>query len=347
MSLETTIAEFVTSNPVWVGSSELTMGIDGIVACAEAGAGAVVAKSVNETAAARAQLAIADYVWIDSARRPADNTNPDVSLLNRSGLADASLDDWIAMLGVAEERARAAGSAVIGSITVASADGAAEIARRMRDVVGAVELNVGAPHGREAGAGAIRQLTEADAVRKIVTVVRARGGDGPLLVKLPGTSSDVVALARAAVIAGADAVTFMGRFNGFLPDVETAEPLLGSRGAYGGAWALPIVLDAISRAHADREVGVPIIGTNGARDADDVVRFLLSGASAVELVDVVWRYGPRVLSSIIAGVADRVSASGFESPTELIGIAADRVRAYTEIPPGARPEPWARHVRGD
>src|SRR3954468_18308223 len=62
------ICGLAAANPVWVGSSELTMTLDGIVACVDAGAGAVVAKSVNESAAARRQLDIADYAFVSGDR---------------------------------------------------------------------------------------------------------------------------------------------------------------------------------------------------------------------------------------------------------------------------------------
>lgn len=208
-ALATSVSGFETKNPVWVGSSELTMSFEGIAACVDAGAGAVIAKSINESQAARDQLGIADYVYLDMSHRAAPPQGSS-SMLNRSGLAQTSLDDWVTLLGHAEGYARARGSAVIGSITVAGAEGAAEIARRLYEVVDAVELNVGAPHGREAAGGAVRQLTEGDAVASCVAAVRGVS-DKNLFVKLPGTASDVVDLARQASKAGADAITLTGR----------------------------------------------------------------------------------------------------------------------------------------
>jgi dihydroorotate dehydrogenase len=340
ISLHTHVGPFAASSPVWVGSSEMTMDAAGIRACIDAGAGAVIAKSVNENPAARAQLAIADYVYIDEERRATDR-RAGASLLNRSGLADVGLDAWIEMLADSQQYASGRGSAVIGSITLASVDGAAEIARRMAEVVPAVELNVGAPHGREAAGGAVRQVTAADAVADAVRAVRS-ATDGALFVKLPGTSADPVELAAAASDAGADAVTLMGRFNGFLPDLDTDEPLLGSWGAYGGPWALPMSLFAVSKSFRDARVTAPLIGTNGARNADDVVRFLLSGARAVELVDILWQRGPSELAHITEGVRAALARRGMSSPADLVGIAADRARAYADIPPrDDPPRPWS------
>lgn len=157
----------------------------------------------------------------------------------------------------------------------------------MSDVVPAVEINIGAPHGREAGA--VTQITEADWVAHYVRAIRPTV-DCPLIVKLPGQASDIIGMARAATDNGADAATMIGRFNGSVPNVDTWEPELGSGGAIGGHWALPVSLYWISKCHA--AMSTPLIGTNGARDGLDIARFMLSGARAVELASLVRR--PRI-----------------------------------------------------
>jgi hypothetical protein len=67
---KTRLGGFETKNAVRVGSSELTMSFEGIAACIETGAGAIVAKSVNESPAAKDQLAIADYFYLEGRACP-------------------------------------------------------------------------------------------------------------------------------------------------------------------------------------------------------------------------------------------------------------------------------------
>ena len=90
---------------------------------------------------------------------------------------------------------------------------------------------------------------------------------------------------------GADAVTMIGRFQGSVPDLDTQRPVLGSWGAIGGSWALPLSLYLVSKSYLSLPAGYPIIGTNGVRDGDDVLRFLLSGATAVQLASAVMTRG--------------------------------------------------------
>ena len=306
-----------------------------IIACLDAGAGAVVAKSVNESPAAARQLNIAEYALVNAAGHEVSwsENNGDETLFCRSGLAQETLDDWLAILDRANRHAYGLDAHVIGSITVADADPAAEIARRMSEVVSAVELNVGAPHGREATA--VRQITDTDIVEHYTRTVRAKS-DLPLIVKLPAQADNPVELAVAARKAGADAVTLMGRFNGFWPDVRTGAPLLGSWGAVGSGAMLPVSLYWVSKTAA-ADPDTPIIGTGGARSGADVARFLLSGARAVELASAVMLRGPSVLSDCVHQLRAVLEEGGFHRVADTIGHAVGQAHSYVDIPEQDKP----------
>jgi hypothetical protein len=62
----------------------------------------VIAKSINKNPAASKQLNIAEYVFLDAVHRPQIQATPANSLFNRSGLAQAPLDDWLSMLETAQ-----------------------------------------------------------------------------------------------------------------------------------------------------------------------------------------------------------------------------------------------------
>jgi dihydroorotate dehydrogenase len=86
---------------------------------------------------------------------------------------------------------------------------------------------------------------------------------------------------------------------------------------------------------------VPIIGTNGARSAEDVVRFLLSGARAVELASAAIINGLQIFPEIITGIRSYCERKHILQLQELIGKAADCGLAYNEIPTQANQRfPW-------
>ncbi|MEN3342263.1 MAG: dihydroorotate dehydrogenase catalytic subunit [Actinomycetota bacterium] len=312
------VAGLALKNPVIAGSGEATASEEDILACLDAGAAAVVAKSVNESQAARAQLLAAEYVVLDEHlnARPLGPAARGDSLFCRSGLLDVDLDDWIQMLARLD---RDAGDAyVVPSLIGADVDEAVRLARSVEaGGLRWLELNVGAPHAAEAAAGAIRTGVElVERVRAAISI--------PLTVKLRAGDSVADALA-----AGADAVCLATRALGFVPDLETRRPVLGTFAAIGGAWTLPLTLREVAKAHlAHPEAS--IVGTNGARDGRDVARFLLAGASAVALTSAVMTEGPEVLAESIRQL-ERYCIEQGVAARDLVGEAARHVKTYEEV----------------
>lgn len=344
MDLSTDLGKIRLKNPLICASSEVTMTAEGILAAIDAGAGAVIAKSVNESPEAARQLSKADYVLLDENWNVLPWNSPqrrDASVFCRSGLAQLPLDQWLAMLAELDRYAREKDSIVAGSITVAQAAPAAEIAARMQAAgLRWIELNLSAPHGREASA--VTQVTAKDAVRDYVRRVR-RAVTVPLAVKLTAQADDPLGLAKIAVDEGADMLVLTGRVQGFMPDVETHRPVLGSWGAIGGGWALPSSLYWVSKCWRNVSKDVPIIGTNGARSADDVIRFLLSGARAVELASLVMTDGPQVFTEMTAELSRYGERKRIARLSELVGKAAEQALSYADLPIIARDVyPWEK-----
>jgi dihydroorotate dehydrogenase (NAD+) catalytic subunit len=318
-----TAAGLELKNPVIAGSGEATMNASGIRAALDAGAAAVVAKSTNESDAAKAQLHSAEYVLLDEqlTPRPLGPAHRTDSLFCRSGLLDEPWERWVTTLAALDEEARSRDAYVVPSLIVADVD---EAARRARELEQAglrwLELNVAAPHAEEAAGGAIRSGTE------IIAPVRAAVSI-PLTVKVGG--ADPVASTGAALEAGADAVCLTTRQQGFVPDLATRRPVLGTFAAIGGAWSLPVTLRHVAKARLRHGPEASLIGTNGARDGHDVARFLLAGASAVELTTIVLTDGPDALTQALEQFAAYLDEQGV-SALELVGEAADHVETYEE-----------------
>lgn len=349
INLSSELGRIQLKNPLICASSEFTMSAEGIRAALKAGAGAVIAKSVNESPAAARQLDIADYLLLDSDWRPVpwEAAPADASLFCRSGLVQMPLERWIDLVARADREARAYDAWVAGSITVADPAPAAQIAAAM-EAAGLrwIELNLSAPHGREAAGGAVRQVTTAESVHDYVRKVRAATGVA-LTVKLTAQTADPLALAEQALSAGADMLVMMGRFQGFMPDLETCRPLLGSAGAIGGRWALPLTLYWISKCYRALPAGVPLIATNGLRTGDDAIRALLSGARAAEIASAVLARGPGVFGEMLDAIGAWSGRKGIERLSEIVGRAADASAAYGALAPVGRTcYPWDRFLRG-
>jgi dihydroorotate dehydrogenase (NAD+) catalytic subunit len=318
-------------SPVMCGSGERTGSAGELRALVDAGAAAVVAKSANESEAARAQLAAAEYAALDLAwSEAADPAAPGVSLLNRSGLVAAPFEEWVRTLAEADAYAAESDGYVIASLIVAGLDQAAGMAAQIEAAgIRALELNIGAPHGGEAEPGAIETVRAAARVAEVVGRVRAAVRI-PLLVKLTADGTDMLAAAAAARAAGADALVIAGRQLAFLPDPETRRPVLGTYGAIGGGWALPLSLRWVAKTRERLGPDVPLVATNGVRSGADVVRCLLAGATAAEVYTVVHHGGPAALARIVAQLSDHAAAHAVERVSDLIGEAADNTLTYAQ-----------------
>lgn len=342
--LETRIGGLALKNPVIAAAAEHMIEAAGVEAAIAAGAGAVVVKSANESAAARDQLQRAEYVALDAAWNPVPwgpDAPPEVTLATRSGLTPQDFDHWLEQAVRLDRLARQQDCLLVASLILADLDAALGLARQVEQAgLRALEFNIGTPYGSQAVKGAVSTELLPERVGTLVAAMR-RTVSLPLWVKLTGQSERVPELAEAALGAGADAVVMAGRLLGMVPDLDSMAPMLGTSLGIGGYWNLPLTCHwlALSRARLGAEA--PLIGINGARDGHDVARMLLAGAHAVGIASPVMLRGPQVLSEALRQLDGYLESRGV-TVAELIGRAADRRRSFADMP--LRPDNWRNYV---
>lgn len=338
--LTTHIGALTLKNPVICGAGEHTMHAAAIKRALATGAGAVIAKSTNESTAAKQQLDKTDYALLDAQwnRLPWNfQPPPEASLFGRSGLVQRDFDGWLDELAGLDQQARQQDAYVIPSLILGDLERCAQFAVQIEQAgLRALELNIGAPHGEEAAKGAIVLERGSARIEQIVARIR-QATRLPLWIKLTGQSEDVVGLAEAARRGGADSVVMMGRFMGFIPDLDSQRPLLGTSAAIGGSWALPLTARWLMLTRKRLGPEFPLIATNGARSGLDVARFLLAGACATELTSAVFTGGYDVLRRAIDELDAYLARHGC-SAGELLGRAADQVQSYQQQ--DDRPDYW-------
>ncbi len=120
-----------------------------------------------------------------------------------------------------------------------------------------------------------------------------------------------------------EAVVMAGRLLGFIPDIETMQPFMGTSLGVGGYWNLPLTCHWLAVSRQQLGADKPLIATNGARNGLDAVRMMLAGASAVEMTSAVMLRGTQVLASAVEEFETYLQRKGTSS-AELVGVAADR-----------------------
>ena len=130
--LKVSLGRLTLGNPLICGSGEPVMTKSGIRAALAAGAAGVVAKSVNEQAAAARQLDQADYGWLDPNGHLSKTPDRRGALFCRSGLSQREPADWFRAIAAIDRDAAKQGQFVAGSVVLGSDEGAIDLARLAR-----------------------------------------------------------------------------------------------------------------------------------------------------------------------------------------------------------------------
>jgi len=176
----------------------------------------------------------------------------------------------------------------------------------------AVELNLSCPNV----AGGVDFATDPEVTRRVVRQVR-QVCPLPLIAKLTPNVTDIVPIARAAAEGGADAVSLVNTFVGLAVDWKRRRPILGNiTGGLSGPAIKPLALRLVW--HTARNVPIPIIGIGGIATLDDVMEFLVAGASAVQLGTVNF-YDPTASMRVLDELPGALQQLGASSVREVVG----------------------------
>jgi dihydroorotate dehydrogenase (NAD+) catalytic subunit len=232
-------------------------------------------------------------------------------LLNSIGLDNDGIDHFIRQH---LPYLRTLPTAIIANIAGKSEDEFVEMTEQLGRETGlaGLEMNLSCPNV----AGGVDFATDPVVTRRVVH--RAREVCGlPLIAKLTPNVTDIVAIARAAAEAGADAVSLVNTFIGMAIDWRRRRPVLGGvTGGLSGPAIKPLALRMVWQ--VARQVRVPVIGIGGIATVDDVMDFLVAGASAVQLGTVNF-YDPTASERIVNQLPAALRELGANSVGEVSG----------------------------
>ncbi|HUK59064.1 MAG TPA: dihydroorotate dehydrogenase [Stellaceae bacterium] len=207
---------------------------------------------------------------------------------------------------------------LVCSITSENIEDFADMARDVSvPGVDAIELNISCPT-RQPGGGNFA-LNE-DTTYRVVKLCRA-ATEKPLWAKLSPNAGEISAVAEAAEKAGADAITVSNTILGLKIDLKTFRSSIGNGyGGISGPGVKPIVLRMVHQ--CSKCVKIPIIGCGGIMNAEDVVEYLLAGASAVEIGFANFRH-PTAMIAIIDDLEKWCARRGIARVAALTGAMLD------------------------
>jgi len=179
--------------------------------------------------------------------------------------------------------------------------------------ISAYELNASCPNTHTGG---MIFGTNANLLFELIASVKSVSRR-PLIVKLSPNVTSIAEMARAAEEAGADAISLVNTFLSLSINAESRRPRLANvTGGLSGPAIKPIALRMVWE--AARAVSIPVIGMGGIATAEDVVEFLLAGATAVQIGTASYS-DPRAVERIARDLRGWCLRNDVEKITDLIG----------------------------
>ncbi len=238
-------------------------------------------------------------------------------MLNSIGLQGPGIDAFLAndVPWLLEQKAR-----VIVSIAGETIEEYSTLARKLRSVSGisAVEVNISCPNVENRG---LVFACDPDASRRVIDGVRKTiGGELPIIAKLSPDVTDLPAIAKGVVDAGADALALINTVLGMVINLDSMRPHLGGKtGGLSGPAIKPVAVRAIYQVHATLPQ-VPILGMGGVSSGRDALELILAGASGVSVGTASFG-NPTALIQIRDELQTLLAARGFATMSQAVGYA--------------------------
>ena len=198
-----------------------------------------------------------------------------MGMLNSVGLQNPGVDAFIATELPWLRRFR---TKIIANLSGNTVEEYAIMAQKLVDAgVDLLEVNISCPNVKEGGL-AFGVSTQGAA--SVTEAVKQVSGNVPVMVKLSPNVTDIVAIAKAARDAGADAISLINTILGMRIDYNTRRPMLANNmGGLSGPAVLPVAIRMVYQVAAN--VDLPVLGMGGVSSGTDAVEMMLAGADLV------------------------------------------------------------------
>jgi len=319
MSLSTEFLGFSLQSPVMVASGPASHDVNQIRLAQEQRAGAVVLKTAcSDKYAHMRYWPRPRYKLLDWDKQIAGRSKT-FSLYSYEQGYSGRLEDYWEFIRASREHARIP---IFGSIFADEARDWADLARRAEESgAEAVELDISSPHRPRS---LEFETTFVAAIRAVVAAVHV-----PVLVKL-APSADLAHQCTVAEECGASALTLCNRIRGLDVDVEEQRPILhGYFAGIGGPWAKYSVMRHV--AEAAQAVRIPISATGGVMSGEDVIKYILLGATTVQILSVIMVNGWDSIGRINREIEVYMERKGLATLAVIRGRALSRLIRPEEI----------------
>ncbi len=178
-----------------------------------------------------------------------------------------------------------------------------------------IELNISCPNVKEGGMSfGIKSNVAYNVVKECKKVCKK-----PLMVKLSPNAEDIIDMAKKCEEAGADSLSLVNTFKAMDIDIKNKKPVFDNIFAgLSGPCIMPIALRMVYE--VSKNVNIPVIGIGGIKDAEDAIKFIMAGASAIQIGTYNFA-NPLVLLEVIDGIKQFMHNENIKSLNDIKKIA--------------------------
>jgi dihydroorotate dehydrogenase (fumarate) len=303
-------------SPVIAASCSMTGSHDQIKKLAQAGAGAIVLKSIFEEEI---------YLQLQEELKERNSLISDPEYLDYFDyvIRDENLNKLIRMIKQSKADVEVP---IIASVNCISSSEWTLFARKLQDAgADAIELNLFIIPSDVAKSNDANEQFYLETIRKVLEIVTI-----PVTVKISHYFSNLAAMIKKLSLTGVAGITLFNRF--YAPDIDIETQQLIPAGIFSdeNEYLLPLRWTGIMAP----KIGCPLAATTGIHSAETAVKFILAGASAVQVASVLYQEGPEVIGRINQGIADWMAAKGYQSIAEFKGklsIQQKNATAYERV----------------
>ncbi|MCO5385519.1 dihydroorotate dehydrogenase [Desulfosporosinus sp.] len=235
-------------------------------------------------------------------------------LLNAVGLENPGLEEFLKSY---LPKVQKLPTAAIANISGFSLEDYVLLARALQKDSGlaALEVNISCPNVKHGG---MHFGTDPQSAQEVIAAVKAET-DLPVIAKLSPNVTDIVGMARAVQLGGADALSLINTLLGMHIDINQQRPVLANTfGGLSGPAIRPVAVRMVWQVF--QAVDLPIIGMGGITTWQDAVEFMLAGATAVSIGTGNF-VNPQAPLEILQGIQDYCEKRGLASVHDLVGLA--------------------------
>lgn len=237
-----------------------------------------------------------------------------MGMINAIGLQNPGskivVDEYLPNLDFTETR-------FIANLSGSTVEEYEEVTRLFDDSpIDAMEINISCPNVKEGG---VAFGNDPDMSARVVEACR-RATKKPLITKLSPNQTDIAENARRCIEAGTDGFAVINTLMGMAIDINSRQPIIGNnQGGLSGPAIKPIALLKVHQVYqVAKQHNIPIIGQGGVTTVEDVIEFMIAGATTVGIGTALF-YEPLICPKLNKGIVDYLNKHNLNNVSELVG----------------------------